>query len=137
MRRSRIGNVCLAAVVAAFCATWLLTACGNDSRILEITASSSVNNDAHEATISTTELIDGNALVGVVLTYPDGQTRMVMSGNYSGSGSGSITLDNLPSGDYSYKVYATPASPDDSPSVLTGKMVAEANVVTSGAFTIQ
>jgi hypothetical protein len=136
MKRMRVRHVCLVAAVAAICAASLLGGCGNDSKILEIKASSSVDNTAHAATINTSEVIYGNALVWIVLTYPDGHIKLVSSGNLSGAGSGASTLDGLPSGSYSYKVYAAPAGPDDQPTFPSGKMV-EANVAASGSFTIQ
>jgi hypothetical protein len=137
MSRLWVRHVCIGAIASALFAVLLLPGCGNDSKIVRISASSSVNSDAHEATISVEDVVYGNALVGVVLTYPDGSERMVMSGNDSGAGSSSVTLSDLPSGDYSYRVYATPAGPDDWPSTPMGRMVAEANVVASGIFTIQ
>jgi hypothetical protein len=138
MKPLRIWHVCFFAVLVALslCVTSLSTGCGNDSKVLQIKASSSVDNDAHQATINVSELIDGNALVGVVLTYPDGSKKLVLSGNASGAGSSGVTVDNLASGDYSYKVYATPASPGDSSSFPTGQMV-EANVEATGSFAIQ
>jgi hypothetical protein len=122
--------------VFALCTASLLSGCGSDSKVVEIKAHSFVDNSAHQATISVSEVIDGNALVGVVLAYPDGHAELVTSGNFSGSGSETWSGDNLPCGNYSYKVYATPAGPDDPSSFPTGQMV-EANVAASGTFTIQ
>jgi len=135
MNRHKVLQVCLIAA-SALCAASLLVACGNHSKIVDVRANSSVDNEAHQATINVSDVIDGNALVGVLLTYPDGHKQLVLSGNYSGAGSGSVILDDLPIGDYSYKVYAMPAGPDDPSSFPTGQMV-EANVAASGAFTIQ
>ncbi len=132
----RVRHVCLVAAVTAICAASLLGGCGNDSKILEIKASSSVDNTAHAATIDYSEVISGNALVWIVLTYPDGHSQLVTSGNFSGTGSGNVNLDGLPTGSYSYKVYAAPAGPDDQPTFPSGKMV-ESNVRASGSFTIQ
>jgi hypothetical protein len=136
MKRSRIRHLCLAAAAFALCAASLLTGCGSDSIVVEIKANSSVDNNAHQATISVSEVIDGNALVGVALTHPDGHVELVLSGNSSGPGSDTWTGEDLPSGNYSYKVYAVPAGPDDPTSFPTGQMV-EANVAASGTFAIQ
>jgi hypothetical protein len=136
MKWMRVRHICLVAAVTAICAASLLGGCGNGSKILEIKASSSVDNTTHAATIDYSEVIYGNALLWIVLTYPDGHSQLVTSGNFSGAGSGTNTLDNLPSGSYSYKVYATPAGPDDLPTFPSGKMV-ESNVRASGSFTIQ
>jgi hypothetical protein len=88
MKRMRVWHVCLVAAVTAVCAASLLGGCGNDSKILEIKASSSVDNAAHAATINTSEEIVGNALMWVVLTYPDGHSQLVMSAHISGGGGG-------------------------------------------------
>jgi hypothetical protein len=136
MKRLRIRHLCLVAAVFALCAGSLLTGCGSGSEVVEIKATSSVDNAAGQATISVSEVIDGNALVGVVVTYPDGHAELVTSGNSSGSGSETWVGYDLPSGKYSYRVYVTPASPDDPSSFPTGQMV-EANVAASGTFTIQ
>jgi hypothetical protein len=136
MKRLRIRDLCLVAAAFALCAASLLTGCGSGSKIVEIKATSSVDNHAGQATISVSEVIDGNALVGVVLTYPDGHAELVMSSNSTGSEWGTWVGYDLPSGEYSYKVYATPASPDDPASFPTGQMV-ETNIAASGTFTIQ
>jgi hypothetical protein len=136
MKRSRIRHICLVAAVFALCAASALTGCGSNSKVAEIKANASVDNNAHQATISVSEVVYGNALLGVVLIYPDGNAELVTSGNLSVSGSDTWTGNNLPSGDYSYNVYVIPAGPDDPSTFPTGQMV-EANVAASGTFTIQ
>jgi hypothetical protein len=136
MKRSRIRRLWLVAAVFALCAALVLTGCGSNSKVAEIEANASVGNDAHQATITVSEVVYGNALLGVVLIYPDGNAELVTSGNLSVSGSDTWTGNNLPSGDYSYNVYVIPAGPDDPSTFPTGQMV-EANVAASGTFTIQ
>ena len=136
MKRLRIRHLYLVASVFALCAASLSTGCGSGSTIVEIKAEASVDNSAHQATISVSEVIDGNALMGVVLTYPDGHVELVTSGNSSGPGSQTWTGADLPSGEYSYRVYAVPAGPDDPSSFPTGQMV-ETNLAASGTFAIQ
>jgi hypothetical protein len=136
VKRSNTRTLCLVAAMLAVSEALWLTGCGSSSKIVEIKATASASDDGSGVTISVSEIIDGNALEGVVLAYPDGHVELVMSGNLGAPGSSTWTGADLPSGEYSYKVYATPASADDPSSFPTGQVV-ETNVVASGTFTIQ
>jgi hypothetical protein len=109
MKRMSVPLVCMVAAVTALCAASLLGGCGNDSKILEIKASSSVDNTTHAVTIDHSEVIYGNALPWIVLTYPDGHSQLVTSGDFSGAGSGITTLDGLPSGNPGLAPQESPA----------------------------
>jgi hypothetical protein len=132
---SRRSAIILAGVTTALLVALLAAGCGNASRVLKLEASASVDNVKHEATIATHQDVVGNMLMGVVLTHPDGRKELLMTAN-TGGGSSSYTTDSLPTGEYSYAVYAIPTGPEDARSFPIGS-ASDSNLVASGTFTVQ
>lgn len=57
MKRLMIRHLCLFTAVFALCAVSLLTGCGSSSKVVEVKAEASVDNNTHQATISVSEAI--------------------------------------------------------------------------------
>jgi len=94
-----------------------------------------VDKKLHAATIHISASGVGEAFSGIVLTYPDGHRDFLGTATYSDGDSGTWGDDHLPSGSYTFTVYATPAGSNDTGSFPVGKIV-EDNAVASDMFVI-
>ena len=94
-----------------------------------------VDKKLHAATIHISASGVGEAFSGIVLTYPDGHRDFLGTATYSNGDSGTWGDDHLPSGSYTFTVYATPAGSNDTGSFPVGKIV-EDNAVASDTFVI-
>ena len=77
----------------------------------------------------------GRAYWGLVLTYPDGHSRTIASGTMTAGDSGESQRDGLPSGNFTYTLYATPLDPDEAGTDSPDKRL-RSDPVAKGTFAI-
>jgi hypothetical protein len=124
----------LGAVVVAASSASLLAGCALGTAAMpNLTATAIVNQKAHKATIRMTANGGGEAMAGVVLTYPDGHRRLLVTAVLS-RGDAVRASDELTAGTYTYKIYAIPAG-SRAGAFPVGEIV-DQNVVASGTFVI-
>jgi hypothetical protein len=100
----------------------------------DLTATATVNQKAHKATIRMTANGGGEAMAGIVLTYPDGHRRLLVTAVLSAGDAASAGVDELTAGTYAYKIYAIPAG--SRAGAFPVSEIVDQNVVASGTFVI-
>lgn len=127
-----------ALLLACACASLgLLAGCGSgDPQLPEVTTGVMVGPQPHKATITVSSSGEGYGVVEVVLTYPDGSRHAAGVGVLERDLSLGWTTAELPSGQYTYTLYAVPTAtqPIDADFPSDGR--AEKNIISSGSFTI-
>ncbi len=121
-------------MLVAVCITAGFTAgCGSASKATMPTfsATATAGPKAHEATVSVTSDGSGTASVAVVLTYPDGHRSVLQSGQWQAMDSGTSTTSDLPTGDYTFTVYAIPDGGQGSAPISAGYFVDKYAVATA------
>ena len=100
-----------------------------------LAVSTEIGPKPHEWAITVAATGGGKADAGVVLTYPDGHTRLVVTLRLENGATAGASGIVLPNGTYRYAVYAAPAlSPD--PGALPASERVDENIVESETFTI-
>jgi hypothetical protein len=127
----------LVLAAAVFSLFTVLSGCASGvTEMPQLKTSVTLGPKAHSATINVSASGVGGAFSGIVLTYPDGHRRLLGTATYSDADSGTWGPEELPSGTYTYTIYATPAGPADMGSFPVGRIVKD-NIVASGTFVIQ
>jgi hypothetical protein len=131
--------VCVAFILVCLSASpGLLAGCGSKDapHLPDVTTDVIVGPGSGEATINVKSSGSGVGVAAVDLTYPDGHLRQVGQGVLEGVTDLGYGLKHLPSGPYTYAIYAvaTPSVPE-APILPDGARVDD-NIVASGQFTI-
>jgi hypothetical protein len=133
MKRRNQARIRVASVLTLL-AILLVAGCESDTTAkIQLDTSVSVDNSTHRATIEFHTNRD-TAIVALFVDYPDGHRRLLSSGNV-GSAGGSIQMEELVPGDYTYTVYWIPQGSQDPDSVPEDEIV-EKGLPATGKFTI-
>ena len=136
MRRRTRWLLLVAASMSALTLVAVLSGCASGATNMpQLKTRVTVDKKLHAATIHISASGVGEAFSGIVLTYPDGHRDFLGTATYSDGDSGTWGDDHLPSGSYTFTVYATPAGSNDTGSFPVGKIV-EDNAVASDTFVI-
>ena len=136
MRQRTLWLVMLVSAASAVALVAALSGCASGATGMpQVKTSVSVAPKLRTAAIHISASGAGKAFSGIVLTYPDGHHDLLGTATYSEASSGTWDPSGLPSGSYTYTVYATPAGPNDTGPFPVGRIV-KANAVASGTFVI-
>jgi hypothetical protein len=131
MKRRSTWLVFSAAAAVALFAFSSPAGCGSGTAIK---TSVSVDNSAHQATISYRTGGDWDIAV-LFLTYPNGRREMPLKGNVGGGGA-NLQTEELSPGNYTYTVYAIPQENRDPRSVRVDEIVGKGLAYT-GEFNVR